>query len=163
MAARPSPRNRPRRREAPSTGRSLGTSGGARQEDAASADINNIAAQYRTNRTLPIVPREDPLYGDFTGPQDLQDQIMAVQAAEERFGLLPAAVREAAAHNMPQFLAMLEDEDGREILQAAGLEIVDPDDPRLPENASPSPAEGAPAPDPVAEGDTAGDEGAAGA
>lgn len=121
----------------------LDTSGGANPADAAGADINTIVAQYRKNGTLPAVNVRQPLYGDFTGPQELHDQREAVFAAQEHFNSFPADVRDLCDNDMENYLKLMETPEGREKLEAAGLELFDApiSDPETP-STSESPQDG---------------------
>lgn len=107
---------------------SLDRSGGANPADAAGANINTIVAQYRQHGTFPNIQLSNPLYGDHTGPQHLHETRLAIQQADERFNLLPAAIRSLADNSPEIFLDMLEDPDQLAQLEAAGL-ITDPDTP----------------------------------
>lgn len=128
-------------------------------EDARAANPNIIMAQYRKTGTLPGVSHQIPLYGDFTGPEDLQRQLDNVGAAFDRYDMFPASVREASDHSPIRFLEMWDDPEQRVLLQDAGLVIEDPtlqplDDPTpepsptTPETASPSPEPSANPPTP---------------
>lgn len=121
--------------------------GGANKDDLAGADINKIVAQYRKNGTLPRVNPSKPLYGDFTGPSDLQAQLEAVQDAHDRFMELPADVRSAADNSPVRFLEMFDNEAERDLLTSAGL-IVDgsaPIEPVVEAQPTPDAAPAAPA------------------
>lgn len=134
----------PRQRSTRRTAVSLDRSGGAVQTDRAGADINTIVAQYRKNGTLPAVRMLNPLYGDFTFPEDPHSVFEAVAQAQDRFDHLPAAVRAAAGNDPATFLAMMDDEQARDELVKAGLQIVDEAAPASP----PQPSETAPAAQP---------------
>lgn len=114
-----------------------GGPGGASPDDSHATDVNALVAQYRKNGTLPTVYVGTPLYGDFTGPTDLQEQMERVYAAEDRFNQLPAAVRKASDNDPVKFLALLETPDGVATLKAAGLILSD--DPMSDTPESPSP------------------------
>ncbi len=120
---------------------SLPTNGGANQADAAGADINTIVAQYKKNGTMPNVARTNPLYGDFTFPEDIHSMFEAVAQSRDRFMQLPADVRTAAANSEEEFLEMYKTAEGQKKLVDAGLIITDQ---LIPTN-TPEP----PPPDPV--------------
>ena len=107
-------------------------------EEARQADGNVLLAQYRKHGTLPTVTTHNPLYGDFTGPGDLQAQIERVQDAHERFREFPASVRTAADNDPVRFLEMFDDPEQRAMLQDAGLQILD----TPPDTMNPLPSEG---------------------
>lgn len=130
----------------------LDRSGGANPADAAGADINQIIAVYRKTGTLPNVALSNPLYGDFTFPDDIHSMREAVSQAEDRFDRLPSSVRSLCDNDWVQFLDRFNDPEGRASLEAAGLQIGDvPPTPEvLPPTppADPVPATDAPAPTP---------------
>lgn len=99
--------------------------GRTNQDDARGTDINVLVAQYMKNGTMPNVYVGDPLWGDFTSPDDLQSCFERWQLAKEKFNDLPATVREAADHDPVQFLRMFDDEGGRQILVDNGLAVDD--------------------------------------
>lgn len=106
------------------------------QGDGHHVDANKLLAQYRKNGTLPNVSVHQPLYGDFTGPQDLHRQIENAQAAFERFSELPASVRTLADNSPVRFIEMFDDPEQRAMLQDAGLGILD----EPPETQDPNPS-----------------------
>lgn len=103
----------------------LDSSGGASSADAAGADINKIVAQYRRHGTLPGVLNRNPLYGDYTFPEDIHSMREAVHQAEDRFHDLPAAVRTLCDNDWVQFMDRFEDPEARAELVEAGL-IIEP-------------------------------------
>ena len=143
----------PRRRAGRRVALELPTDGGANQADRDGADLNNIMAQYLRDGTLTHVSRSQPLYGDFSGPQDLQSQMETVEAAQEHFDSLPAEVRALADNDPCKFVAMAEDSSTAALLEAAGLVFVDdepiaqpPPSPASSSSESSTPAEPATAP-----------------
>lgn len=114
----------------------LRTEKGANPDDAPGTDINSIVAQYRRNGTLPAVPQNNPLYGDFTGPQDLHDAQIQIQRAQERFAELPSDIRTAADNDEVRFLEMFGDPEQLPLLENAGLVVIKPDP-----NPTPTPSE----------------------
>lgn len=140
--------NTPRPRRVPRRAVSLKTHGGANQADAAGADINTIVAQFRKTGTMPRVNLRNPLYGDFTFPDDIHSMFEAVAQAHDRFMQLPADVRTAADNEEEIFLEMWKTDEGRKKLEDAGLKI---NNPPIPNNSPPQPPDPEPTPtnDPV--------------
>lgn len=140
----------PRQRAGKRVSLSLDRSGGANPADAPGADINQIVAKYRKHGTLPTVRRGNPLYGDFTLPTDIHSVREAMQAAEDRFGELPAEVRTLAKNDWVTFLELMNEPEGREKLTKAGLTItntpLNPEPATIPITNSPTPT---PAPGPT--------------
>lgn len=112
-------------RQRPSAGLSLDTSGGANPTDAPGLEINSIIAQFKKHGTLPNVQLKNPLYGDFTFPEDIHSVRAACEGAEDRFLDLPSAVRTAAGNDWVRFIEMIGSEETRQDLIDAGLQIVD--------------------------------------
>lgn len=137
MPTTPPPRQRSTQRSA----LSLDASKGANQDDAAGADINTIVAQYKRHGTLPAVQLRNPLYGDFTLPEDIHGAREAMLQAEERFAELPASVRTDANNDWVTFLEMFNTDEGRQSLSDHGLIVID-----TPPELVPDPA---PAPEPT--------------
>lgn len=144
MTAKKSTR-RPRRR--PRKGLKLNTRKGANQADKQGADVNTIVAQYRKSGTMPRVGLKNPLYGDFTFPEDIHEQREAMFRAEDRFMDLPSAVRAKADNDWVKFLTMFEDPEKRSWLETAGLVISDNSEPET--DSPPPPSPGTPTPPPV--------------
>lgn len=119
------------------------SSGGAKQSDRESSNINTIVANYFATGIMGKVNAQTPLYGDFTQPQDLQTQLHRVMDAQARFDALPADLRKAASNDPVKFLEMTQDDDGLALLTELGLVMVDdleptPDPPIV---ADPPPAD----------------------
>lgn len=125
MAHKNTPAPAPPTRPFPRVSVSLDTSKGANQADRQAADINTIVAQFKANGTLPMVNKNNPLYGDFTFPEDIHEVREAVEGAGARFMELPADVRTLAGNDWVTFLGMFDDPDGRQLLVNAGLIIKD--------------------------------------
>lgn len=116
------------------------------QEDRLSSNINTIVAQYQRSGTMPNVGLRNPLYGDFSLiGDDLQDLTEMLQRADDRFGELPSAVRQACKFDYRNFIRMFDDPVEREVLIAAGLGVVDLDAPVV---LPPAPAVPEPPPSP---------------
>lgn len=148
---------KPRPRATPRVGISLDRSGGANQADTAGADINKIVAQYKKSGTLPRVATSNPLFGDFTFPEDIHSMREAVFQAEDRFNRLPADVRTLCDNDWVQFMDRFDDPEARQGMVDVGLLVQDmeptpepeaefiltptPNDPAPIPNNSPSPKE----------------------
>lgn len=104
----------------------LDRSGGANPADAAGVNINKIMAVFKKTGTLPNVQLSNPLYGDFTNPEDIHSIREAVHEAEDRFAELPAKVRALCENDWVQFLERFDDPDGQKTLLDAGLTIGPP-------------------------------------
>ena len=124
--------------------KAMASGGGANQSDRNTTDINSIVANYHSTGLVSHVSSGNPLYGDFTGPMDLQDQMDRVHVARERFARLPAAIRKACGNDPVQFLAMAENPESLKTLTDLGL-VVD---------AVHDQAEGSTPQQPTAEADT---------
>lgn len=112
----------PRRRA-----KSLRTNGGANPDDAASANINTLIAQYTKNGTMPAVHIQQPLApSTIIEPATLHDAYEQIQAANDRFNELPADVRTAADNDPVKFLEMVADDNQRVLLESAGLLVNHP-------------------------------------
>lgn len=114
-----------RKRPYPRVSLRLNRDGGANPADGPAADINSIVAQYKKSGTVPQVTQRNPLYGDFTFPEDIHEIREASEKAEDRFMDLPSQIREAAQHDWVTFLDMFNNEEGMKILEKAGLKITE--------------------------------------
>jgi len=121
-------------------------------------DINLIIKRHADTGAISHLNPQAPRFGDFATPYDLKSAIDAVNEAAHTFEQLPAEVRQAAANSPVQFLEMLEDDDGRDELAAAGLDISVPeraqDDKKtlIPQTGPPAPKDPAPEDPPKGEG-----------
>ncbi len=111
----------------------LDTSGGANAADADGSDINKIMATFKKTGTLPNVGRTNPLYGDFTFPEDIHSVREAVERAGDRFMDLPADVRSVCENDWVQFYELFKTEEGRAKLTEAGLQINDQTNTTIPD------------------------------
>lgn len=118
-----------------------------KESDRDRTDINKIIAQHRRTGVVTHLERRPPMYGDFSQALNLQTALDQVHAAREEFMRLPAEVRKASMNDPAVMLHMLATEEGRALLEAAGLElgVTDPPPP------DPTPGSGAPAPTPPAD------------
>lgn len=117
--------------------------GGADQTENGKTSISHIVAQFEATGIPPKVAFSEPLYGDFSDAEALHSAMNRVKAAQAEFDALPARLRRAAENNPVQFLAMVQDSDGIEILREAGLEIEgapEPPSPSLPPEEPPAPS-----------------------
>lgn len=101
----------------------LDTNGGANSADADGVNINKIMAKFKKHGTLPRVNTQNPLYGDFTFPEDIHSVREAVHQAEDRFMDLPADVRSVCENDWVNFYELFSTPEGRETLTEAGLQI----------------------------------------
>lgn len=94
------------------------------QHMADATDINRIVQRYaQTGMWDHINPRE-PMYGDFTEANSLQEAFEIIRNAEADFQKLPSAVRKAASYDPAEMLRMLASPEGAFALQEAGLPFV---------------------------------------
>lgn len=124
---------------------SLPTHGGADQSHRDSTNINSIIAAFTTNGAQVPLSQQQGHYGNFAAAPSLHEAYEAVFASEQAFAELPSEVRAAALNNPIQFVEMLDDEYGRELLTSAGLVLGE-----APDQAGakpPSQAQAEPAPD----------------
>lgn len=84
-------------------------------------DINLIVKRHASTGLWSHLANRTPLYGDFTQATELQDAIEKVNAAEDEFFVLPAAVRAACNNNPVQFYNMMGAEEAVRLLADAGL------------------------------------------
>jgi len=95
--------------------------GGANQSDRETTNINSIIAQHQATGIYPGVTRQNPLYGDFTGPMDLATHQARVISAREHFEALPAEIRKACDNDPVVFMEMVQDDNGLKLLTDLGL------------------------------------------
>lgn len=86
-----------------------------------SCDINKILEKWNKGQEITHINPKTPLYGDFTQFVDLQDSINRVNAAEQAFSELPAAVRSWASNDPVRFLELATDPANEEALIEMGL------------------------------------------
>lgn len=118
--------------------RDLDRSGGANQSDAAGTDINTIVAQYMKHGTLPNVSARNPLYGDFTPPEDIHSMREICEHAQDRFDELPSAIRSYAKNDYAIFIDMFDDPLHQAEMIKLGLNVENLPTPLTPTN-TPSP------------------------
>lgn len=81
---------------------------GAKQSFREECDINNIMRKYQKTGALTWLAKHEPTFGDFTG-FDFMEAQMIVAKAKEMFADLPSSVRERFAHDPAKFLEFMED------------------------------------------------------
>lgn len=129
---------------------SLPTHGGADQSHRDSTNINSIIAAFSATGAQPPLSAQQGHYGDFVAAPDLHEAYEAVYRSEQAFAELPAEVRAAALNNPIQFIEMLDDPYGRELLSSAGLVLDEVPDQAGAKPSSQAPPEAAPAAAPPA-------------
>lgn len=92
-----------------------------KQSMAEDCDINRIVAKYVADESLAVWNARPGRYGDFTGPQELQDALQRVIEAQESFEALPANIRAHVDNDPVEFLSLVHDPSRREELKALGL------------------------------------------
>lgn len=97
-------------------------------------DINHIIKKFESDGIISHTNRASPAYTDNTTVDDLQDAMEQVAAAEAGFDGLQSSIREAAGNDPMQLLEMLAAEEGRSLLEEAGMDFGRP-------KVAPSPAE----------------------
>lgn len=107
----------------------LGGPSRTQQHHAERVNINTIVAKYRKTGALSHLAPRTPLYGDFNPRLTLQEAFDQVEAANEEFRRLPAALRRRCGEHPVGLLRMLETVEGCRELHELGL----PFDRELPE------------------------------
>lgn len=97
--------------------------GGAEQSHRDSTDLRTIIDRYQANGQMPALNGSTPLYGDFSQAVDLHTQLNRTRTAQEHFDALPSAVRAACDNDPVLFLEMFNDQEGRDELRAAGIDL----------------------------------------
>lgn len=92
----------------------------AKQSFKEECDINTIMAKYIRTGVLDFVAKHEPRYGDCTG-QDFQDAQLLIAGAQSMFQDLPAAIRARFDNDPAQFLDFVDDPDSREEAREMGL------------------------------------------
>lgn len=116
------------------------------QADKDKCDINLMVERATEGGVFTHGSNKRPMYADVSTAVSLFEALNEVMAAEEEFGALPSKVRTAAQNDPQELLAMLESQEGREVLEEAGMdftapqapvEIVDPGMPEVPPAKTP--------------------------
>lgn len=87
--------------------------GRTEQSHAGEADINQIMARARRGELMDFAPEHEPHYGDATGPQYLEANII-IANANSMFEDLPAKIRSKFNHNPAQFLEFVQNPENAE-------------------------------------------------
>lgn len=114
----------------------IGSESRTHQSDAEASDINRIMGKWRTQGFQreapgPLNPRT-PVYGDFSDVQDFMAAQNAIQAAKEKFQLLPARLRRECDNDPAKLIDYVANPDNLEALREFGVlaeeppEIVEP-------------------------------------
>lgn len=108
-------------------------------------DINLIVKRHASTGMWTHLNPIRPVYGDFTGVQQLQDAMALVDSAEEHFYSLPAEVRRLCNNDPAVFLSEVNDPEGIMALVDAGLPMAEGWEPPAGdgEKETPKEAEGA--------------------
>lgn len=91
------------------------------QAEKDNCDINKIMARYSKTGRLPELIKENPLYGDFSSPRELQDAINIVEKAQIQFNALDANIRGEFDNDPIKFLGFVENPENAKRLQEMGL------------------------------------------
>lgn len=92
----------------------------ALQSELEATDINVILKRFGITGQLPTSVRA-PQYGDFTGVNDYQSALAAIQLADESFLELPADVRESFNNDPQAFVDFCSDEANRADAERLGI------------------------------------------
>lgn len=95
------------------------------QHMAAATDVNLIVKNFQRTGVMSHTSNKMPAYADVSSSEDLFTAINTVNAANDEFNDLPSEVRRAAENDPQMFLAMVESDEGLEILVEAGLETAE--------------------------------------
>lgn len=91
-------------------------------------DINFIMDRYNRTGMLPQNANiSEAFYGDVSDSFDYRSSLEAIQAADEAFASLPAAVRQRFANDPSQLIDFLHDSGNRAEAISLGLISPDPD------------------------------------
>ena len=92
------------------------------QSEKEDADINTIVRRFGITGTIPegLVP---PTYGDFTGIDDFQTAMNAVNAARDLFMQVPADIRAKFDNDPQNFVAFCSDPANLEEMRKMGLAV----------------------------------------
>ena len=92
-----------------------------KQAPAEETEISAMMERYAATGALPAFNRREPRYGDFTGPQELQEALQIVIEGREMFDALPAKIRAYVNNDPVQFLELVHDPGRLDELRALGL------------------------------------------
>lgn len=111
------------------------------QEFKNDVDINLIMKRFRKTGQLAHVRADQPFYGDFTEPMDYMSCLDRVDAAQEGFLSLPAAVRQMVGNDPAKFLEAIQDPEQMELMMDAGLRVAKADSEEALEGVAKQPQE----------------------
>lgn len=92
----------------------------AQQQFKDETDINTIARNFGLTGKLPM-PVYLPTFDDFTGVNDFQSALHAIQMADASFQAMPASVRERFQNDSQKFLEFTSDSRNAEEIKKLGL------------------------------------------
>lgn len=92
----------------------------ALQSEKDSSDINVIVRNFGVTGTMQVAASL-PEYGDFTGVDDYHSALGRLQAADEMFMRLPAALRDRFGHDPASLIGFLNDESNYDEAVSLGL------------------------------------------
>lgn len=99
--------------------------GRTQQQFREEVDINEIMRRATRGQMPTHLMPGTPLYGDFSGPSELQDMLDSVAAADQAFLELPAEARELADNDPVRFLELV-DEGDEDLLRSVGVVLGPP-------------------------------------
>lgn len=113
------------------------------QADANEADINKIIKRFEKAGMVTRLNSNQPFFGDVSEFDGLQDAIIKVEAADERFMALPADIRERFSNDPVELVQFLSDTNNRPEAEKLGLVLPQKTvEPAVPATPPPAPAGG---------------------
>lgn len=111
-----------------------------KQSHVAECDINNILKQYRLTGQIRHISAKasQGAYEDLPDPQEFQESMNIVIAAEAAFATLPAHTRQRFGNDPQQFLVFTADPANASEMVRLGLAKAPPPPPVAPDPPSPS-------------------------
>lgn len=114
------------------------TKGRTKQNHKAECDINNIISSFKRTGTLPESSRGMPRYGDATGI-DFQNAQLLVAEAKGMFAELPARVRDRFDNDPGKLMSFLDNPRNRVEAEELGLLQEPKDERQVPQAPTPPP------------------------
>lgn len=137
----------------PRTGELVREPSRTKQSFVAECDINNILKQYKLTGQIRHISAKaaQGSYVDLPEPQDFQEAMNTVIAAEDSFATLPSHVRARFGNDPSQFLGFMADPANAEEMIRLGLATKPTPPPSPPPSPPPTPSDGQKngVPDPV--------------
>lgn len=93
------------------------------QNMAAECDINNIMRKYKKTGFVPVNTKGEPVYGDFSGIGDYQENMNKLIAANDAFMALPSYIRKKFANDPANYVDYCLDESNNEEAVRLGLKV----------------------------------------